>query len=149
MKIFNAPASSNTVINSGTSTDNAIARYDGTTGKRVQDSSATVADNGDIVTTGKVRVFGGDNGRYISIESNYAGLGSANHALELSGVGNERLWIVNDATSGEGIFIRVNGAIRMTISPNGNIILPTLPTADPHVAGGLWNDSGTMKISAG
>lgn len=30
-----------------------------------------------------------------------------------------------------------------------NILMPGLPTSDPLVAGSLWNDSGTVKISAG
>ena len=32
---------------------------------------------------------------------------------------------------------------------SGNMTLSNLPTADPVVAGRLWNDSGTLKISAG
>lgn len=32
---------------------------------------------------------------------------------------------------------------------SGLLILPLLPTSDPLIAGGLWNDSGTPKISAG
>jgi hypothetical protein len=29
------------------------------------------------------------------------------------------------------------------------LIIPTLPTSDPAVAGALWNDTGTLKVSAG
>lgn len=29
------------------------------------------------------------------------------------------------------------------------IVLPNLPTADPGVAGQLWNDAGALKVSAG
>ena len=29
------------------------------------------------------------------------------------------------------------------------VILSGLPTADPVVAGQLWNDAGTLKVSAG
>jgi len=32
---------------------------------------------------------------------------------------------------------------------NGNIQLKNLPTSDPSTADQLWNDSGTVKISAG
>lgn len=32
---------------------------------------------------------------------------------------------------------------------DGNFIINNLPTADPTVAGALWNDSGTLKVSAG
>ena len=31
----------------------------------------------------------------------------------------------------------------------GNNIVVTLPTADPHIVGALWNSSGTVKVSAG
>ena len=29
------------------------------------------------------------------------------------------------------------------------VLMPNLPTSNPSVAGQLWNDSGTLKISAG
>lgn len=33
---------------------------------------------------------------------------------------------------------------------NGDrIVLPILPMVDPHLAGQLWNDAGTVKVSAG
>ena len=36
----------------GSATDNAIARFDGTGGKTLQNSSTTIDDNGDIVVGG-------------------------------------------------------------------------------------------------
>lgn len=30
-----------------------------------------------------------------------------------------------------------------------NVEMPNLPTSDPAVAGRLWNDAGTVKVSAG
>lgn len=35
------------------------------------------------------------------------------------------------------------------INPDGAILMPNLPTTDPLVANRLWNDAGTLKISAG
>ena len=32
---------------------------------------------------------------------------------------------------------------------NAVVNMPNLPTSDPNVAGQLWNDSGTLKVSAG
>lgn len=32
---------------------------------------------------------------------------------------------------------------------NGNLTFSSIPTADPHVAGKIWSDSGTLKVSAG
>lgn len=43
-------------------TDNAIARYDGTTGKIIQNSTVTVSDTGDIATSGTV------DGRDLSVD---------------------------------------------------------------------------------
>ena len=34
-----------------------------------------------------------------------------------------------------------------TLSGSANVIV--VPTADPAVAGALWNDAGTLKVSAG
>ena len=35
------------------------------------------------------------------------------------------------------------------IAVDGGVLMPNLPTSDPTVAGELYNDSGTLKISAG
>jgi len=36
-----------------------------------------------------------------------------------------------------------------SLSRSGNNIIASLPTSDPGVAGALWNDNGTVKVSAG
>jgi hypothetical protein len=42
------------------------------------------------------------------------------------------------------------GAVTVTAAINGGtVVLPDLPTSDPAVAGQLWNDAGTLKVSAG
>lgn len=60
------------------------------------------------------------------------------------------------ATDGAGL--KLNGDIELVFqSPAGNIIFDEnngvimryIPTSDPGVADALWNDSGTLKISAG
>ena len=43
-------------------------------------------------------------------------------------------------------------AVPLQLTTNGTtagVILNALPTSDPTVAGQLWNDSGTLKVSAG
>lgn len=35
------------------------------------------------------------------------------------------------------------------LGENGNVFVPNLPTSDPLVAGQLWNDAGTLKVSSG
>jgi hypothetical protein len=36
-----------------------------------------------------------------------------------------------------------------TVTLSGDIIFSELPTADPEIAGQLWNNSGVLTISAG
>ena len=44
----------------------------------------------------------------------------------------------------------VTGAVTVTGVINAStLIFPSLPTTDPAVAGQLWNDAGTLKVSAG
>jgi len=39
--------------------------------------------------------------------------------------------------------------VGIAIADGAKVIMPNLPTSDPSNAGQLWNDSGTLKISAG
>lgn len=49
---------------------------------------------------------------------------------------------------GEGTVIDINDPAT-TVTITKQLILPDLPTSNPAVAGALWNDGGTVKISAG
>jgi hypothetical protein len=44
--------------------------------------------------------------------------------------------------------LQTDGTTRITLKANGAIIFTGLPTTDPAVTGQLWNDGGTLKISA-
>ena len=37
----------------------------------------------------------------------------------------------------------------VVVNNSGTVMMSSLPTSDPNNAGQLWNDSGTLKISAG
>lgn len=47
---------------------------------------------------------------------------------------------------GTGSSAKANG---LEVHTDGKVVMPALPTSDPTEAGALWNDSGTLKISAG
>lgn len=58
----------------------------------------------------------------------------------------------------KGFVSGINGAANFAVSCEGNspvqflgakVMMPNLPTANPNVAGQLWSDAGTLKISAG
>ena len=41
----------------------------------------------------------------------------------------------------------INASGNATLSGTANVII--IPTADPGVAGAIWNDNGTLSVSAG
>jgi hypothetical protein len=44
--------------------------------------------------------------------------------------------------------LQTDGTTRITVKANGAIIFSGIPTSNPNVAGQLWSDGGTLKISA-
>jgi len=62
-------SSTGDVVGPGSATDNAITRYDGTTGKLIQNSSATLSDTGDIET---ISTSAGATGPSLSLYHNSA-----------------------------------------------------------------------------
>ena len=65
------------VVGPGSSTDNAIARYDGTTGKLLQNSSVTITDGGNIALgSGYLSGDGGSEGIFIASNS-FVGVNTA------------------------------------------------------------------------
>jgi hypothetical protein len=55
----------------------------------------------------------------------------------------------DDGSGGQTAYITLDGGDVSTIVNTIKVLMPNLPTSDPSVAGQLWNDSGTLKISAG
>jgi hypothetical protein len=49
--------------------------------------------------------------------------------------------VLDQAQSGDPVFD--------TLEVTGNVTFSGLPTSNPAVAGRLWNDAGTVKVSAG
>ena len=45
--------------------------------------------------------------------------------------------------------LQTDGTTRITVKADGAILFSGIPTSNPAVAGQLWNDGGTLKISAG
>jgi hypothetical protein len=66
-------------------------------------------------------------------------------AANLTSVGNGDTFRIQNEKSGGNIFL---DSTRLEINAS-QIDFNNLPTSDPAVSGRLWNDSGTVKISAG
>ncbi len=45
--------------------------------------------------------------------------------------------------------LQTDGTTRITVKADGAILFSGIPTSNPNAAGQLWNDGGTLKISAG
>jgi len=41
------------------------------------------------------------------------------------------------------------GEVVFTVNTAGHVIVSGIPTADPHVVGALWSNSGVLTVSAG
>lgn len=65
----NLPADVRFVYAPATSTDNAIIRFDGITGRYIQDSSVIIQDNGDVSISGSLDVNGTITGAFVIIPS--------------------------------------------------------------------------------
>ena len=55
----------------------------------------------------------------------------------------------DDGSGGTTPYLTLDGGDVSTIVNTIKVLMPNLPTSDPSNAGQLWNDSGTLKISAG
>ncbi len=79
------------------STDNAIARYDGTTGKLIQDSSATLNDDGELTLQPTVSVESGETRRQVRIGATW------NLAADAGTLYGTVIWPYIDGTGGFGV----------------------------------------------
>jgi len=55
----------------------------------------------------------------------------------------------DDGSGNVTAYITLDGSDVSTIVSTIKVMMPNLPTSNPSTAGQLWNDSGTLKISAG
>lgn len=62
---------------------------------------------------------------------------------------------VREKSGGDVLEVAPGGAINLgdtvvlSVDAAGNVLLTGLPTADPTVAGALWNNTGVLTVSAG
>lgn len=47
------------------------------------------------------------------------------------------------------LLTQADGSLTITLWSGKNLIITSLPTTDPQVAGALWNSSATVKVSTG
>lgn len=113
-------------------------QYSSTTGSAPTTGDLTVEGELAINTTDK-RLYTRDNSNNIVLVGIQDG----------TGAGNLLRWNNTSGAWEEITAITVSDAGVVTINAANNVIISNLPTADPVNAGELWNDSGTLKVSAG
>lgn len=151
------------VVGATSSTDNAIARFDGTTGKLVQNSNVVIADNGSTTISGDANVKLSVTGNTAStadtdipeiLVRNMTVGGTAQSKYMLGGgylAGNIEMWLASSGYFGESqirnvsnhpLSLWTNNTKRLTIEANGI----TFVRAGLRVSGGIYdstNSAGT------
>ena len=59
------------------------------------------------------------------------------------------IFYCDNGSGGTTAYLTLDGGDVSTKIETIKVLMPNLPTSNPSVAGQLWNDSGTLKISAG
>ena len=112
---------------------------------------------------GSTSALGGDTPAMTVAATGGAGLdllgtgqsGNGLAGVYIKGIGDEGAILIGNASVYNGVLIQGatsgDGQADIILDANGNqgILLQNIPTSDPAVAGWLYNDSGTLKISAG
>lgn len=131
--------SGNVVVNNGASTDNAIARFDSTTGQIVQNSAVTVADTtGTITTPGQFvsTVATGTAPLTVASTTNVANL----NASSLGGATFAAPGAIGGGTPGAGTFTTLVAGTSAKVGANGSVyaliqqFTGTVPNAGTSVA---------------
>lgn len=115
-----------------------------------QGTGNIVVDAGIIARTGDLELDVSGN-LYLDADGGTMFLqdGSAGTFGQFIRAGSNDLTIASGSTQAL-IFTGANAAFQGHLSVSGaQVDFTNLPTSDPSVAGRLWNDSGTVKISAG
>lgn len=118
----------------------------GSTDLNAPSDSRVVLADGSTATFGEVVIEGGplklDNDEPVTAKDSG---GTYRTILQLSSGDLVQIGNANYETRVLGTALRVLGDIRA----DGDVDFDGIPTSDPSHAGRLWNDSGTLKISAG
>jgi hypothetical protein len=115
---------------------------DGTRGNIVLDAP-TITSTATEVDFASDIVFGSDTGE-IDLQGT-----TKVQVYTLNSAGNSGSAVISTGNAASGNSGDITLKTGTASGTRGNIILTDLPTADPHIAGALWNSSGVLHVSAG
>jgi len=139
------------MVGAGTVTDEAITRFNGTTGKLVQNSSVTISDAGAVVApqAGSVIPFYFDNQAAFPSASTYHGAVAHSHADGAMYFAHGGSWVkllnvgvVSGVTQLDVDNLRLDGNTLSSTNSNGNITLAPNGTGRVEVSGTSSNAGG-------
>lgn len=143
------------VTGPGSSTDNAVARFDSTTGKIIQNSAVTIDDSGNIATSGTVdgRDVSTDGTKLDTIETNAdvtdtANVTSAGAAI-LAGQSGGQTLRGGTAASDDLTLESTSNATKGDIISSGNHQFNTTAVFDAEVDNGNSGTADTIDWTAG
>lgn len=128
----------------------APSSYTGHAGKVVVVATSESGLVFDQEESGNVELIGGGNGGTVFVTGGAGGGGAF-----LTGGASGGYAIVKAGAGGSGILQNADGSVLIEAGPSDmSVLTPALyltglPTSNPGVSGQVWNDAGTLKISAG
>lgn len=141
------------VVGPASATDEAIARYDTTTGELLQNSAITVDDSGNLVTPGNFKAGGASGAQYQSDRVNrlvndgflsLSGSTAFNKGANILLNGEDRVGHIGRMDFGTPKFDTVTNALRMRIS--GSVDTATIKLTDCDVSiANRTGDPGTLS----
>ncbi|MBI1272907.1 MAG: hypothetical protein GC131_02335 [Alphaproteobacteria bacterium] len=158
-----APSGSGDVTGPSSATDNAVVRFDGTTGKLLQNSGVTIDDSGNITGTS----FAGSGASLTALNADNIASGTVGTARMGSGTADSSTYLRGDGswatpssggitvgsttiTSGTNTRVLYNssGVVgEYTVTGTGNVVLSASPTMTGTLSGAAASFSGNVAAA--
>lgn len=143
---WSSVAGTGDVVGPASATDNAVCRFDGTTGKAVQNSGASIDDNGYLTVNGVTSTVSSGNSLVLRKSNFYP-------SMLFDTEGENKDWLLStDASAGKLLFYNDAAAEKMSLSQDGDIVnsgdlsVGDTATLGPNGGSQAHQTNGTMKI---
>lgn len=134
------PAGSGDVTGPGSATDNAITRFDGVTGKVLQDSAATIDDSGNIAATSFIGPLTGNASTSSALAANPSDCASDTYATTIAANGNLTCSTISD-TGLANSYLLANGSRALSSNWNAGAFTITASTFSGALSGNATTSS--------
>ena len=117
---------------------------------RIGSIKGSIKDNRKGADQSVIQIIGRKDGQHkpLLTVANNAIYAHHNVPLCLQNTGGKKTFLSGKSSTKRHIDLPDDNGVLM-INNKGKVMASDLPTSDPSNAGQLWNDSGTVKISAG